>query len=82
MWFLFCFKIDRVFFFEMPDFLMFYFLKCPIFPYSESDRKNGTFQKVPKMKFFDFWAFKKGKSYHMTKSSFTCFLGHVIIPPV
>ena len=35
------------------------------------------------MKIFDFGAFKKlWKCYHMTKSSFTCFLEHFILPPV
>ena len=62
------------------------------FPISESDRKNGAknkhvinfkTQKEPKMKFFDFGASQEiSKMLSHDKSSFTCFSGHFIVPPV
>ena len=70
------------------------FSKCPIFPISELDRKNGAFRKkstwsILKQKKNRKWNSsifghfeKNGKSYHMTKSSFTCLFGHFKIHPV
>ena len=44
---------------------------------------NYKIEKEPEMKFSDFRAFQKlCKCYHMTKSSFTCFLRHFMLPPV
>ena len=56
-------------------------------------KKNGHFEKNARDQFWkrkgtenEILRFlgisKKGKSYHMTKSSFTCFFGHFILPPV
>ena len=40
--------------------------------------KNG-----PKMKFIDFWSFRGKCEFHnMLKSTFICFLGHFMVPPV
>ena len=65
-----------------------------IISFSESNRKNGAFQNFStwsilkqkrnrKWNYSIFGHFKiSWKCYHMTKSSFTCFLGHFILPPV
>ena len=73
--FLFCFKIDHVHFFS----------KCPIF----LSYKVRSFFEMPDFSYLLYWNSsifghfeKMGKSYHMTKSSFTCFFGHFKIPPV
>ena len=36
---------SRAFFSKCPTFFCSFFLKCPIFPFSESDGKNGAFQE-------------------------------------
>ena len=39
-------------------------------------------EKEPKMKFFDFGAFQKiMKMLSREKTSFKCFLGHLMVPP-
>ena len=67
--FLFCFKIDHVHFFRNARFSyhirLALFLKCPFFPFQNQIGKIGHFEKnfetekKPKMKFFDFRAFRK-----------------------
>jgi len=57
---------SRVIFYA--PFLCLKILKCPIFRI--------------RSELFDFGAFKKSKSFHITKLSFTCFLGHFILLPV
>jgi len=54
-------------------------------PFFLFDSENELFktEKEPKMKLFDFGAFQNlKKCFHMTKSSFTCFLGYFMLPPV
>ena len=104
--FLFGLQIDHVLiFWNAPLFYVRIFWNAPFFPFSESDRKNGAFQKIRTWKSGAFqkistWSilklkmnrkwnssilghFKKlRKCHHMTKSSFTCFLGHSMIPRV
>ena len=104
--FIFCFKIDHVLIsWNAPLFYVRIFWNAPFFPFSESDRKNGAFQKIRTYKSGAFqeistWSILKHKRnrkwnysilghfkklrncYHMTKSSFTCFLGHFMIPRV
>ena len=46
---------------------------------------NFQTEREPEMKILDFGAFQNkmhSKSHHVTKSSFTCFLGHFILLPV
>ena len=104
--FIFSYKIDHVLiFWNAPLFHVRIFWNAPFFPFSESDRKNGAFQKIQawksgafkkittwtilKLKLNRKWNssilghFKKlRRCHHMTKSSYTCFLGHFMIPHV
>ena len=89
--FIFSFQIDRVlFFWNAPLFHVRIFWNASFFPFSESDRKNGAFQKITtsilKLKMNRKWNSsifghfkKKGKCYHMTKFSFACLFGHFMI---
>ena len=64
------------------------------FPFSESGRKSGAFQKISTWQIFEpkrnrKWIssilehFKKlEKCYHVKNTSFTCFLGHLMVSPV
>ena len=76
-------------FFEMPHFFIFEFFEMPHFPHFQ----NQIWKMEHFKKFEHKWNRKWNSSilghfkkmwtcYHMTKSSFTCFLGHFMVPLV
>ena len=83
--FFFYFKIDHVLiFWNARIFLFSKILKCPSFPFSESNRNsNFKIEKEPKMNFSDFGAFQE--IMHMLSHDtiiFQMFFGHFTLPPV
>ena len=68
---------------KCPAFLCSKILKCPIFPIWFCTWSILKLKKNRKWNSSIFGHFKiLSKCYHMTKSSFTCFLGHFILPPL